>query len=114
MLIKCVHPKVTQRGILSGNLCFDSPLLSPLRHFLEIRVFHKHTKLAMLALLPTLYSRRFAILSFKWNSIRLGGPAHGIVTKTVHKTLPGGGGGRGVGGSRGGGVGGGGSRGSGV
>ena len=24
-------------------------------------------------------------------SIRLGGPAHGIVTKTVHKTLPGGG-----------------------
>ena len=24
--------------------------------------------------------------------IRLGGPAHGIVTKTVHKTLPGGGG----------------------
>ena len=22
-------------------------------------------------------------------SIRLGGPAHGIVTKTVHKTLPG-------------------------
>ena len=30
-------------------------------------------------------------LSFEWNSIRLGGPAHGIVTKTVHKTLPGGG-----------------------
>ena len=28
-------------------------------------------------------------------SIRLGGPAHGIVTKTVHKTLPGGGGGPG-------------------
>ena len=25
--------------------------------------------------------------------IRLGGPAHGIVTKTVHKILPGGGGG---------------------
>ena len=24
-------------------------------------------------------------------SIRLGGPAHGIVIKTVHKTLPGGG-----------------------
>ena len=23
------------------------------------------------------------------NSIRLGGPVHGIVTKTVHKTLPG-------------------------
>ena len=36
-------------------------------------------------------------LSFEWNSIRLGGPAHGIVTKTVHKTLPGGGGGRGWG-----------------
>ena len=28
-------------------------------------------------------------LSFEWNSIRLGGPAHGIVTKTVHKTLVG-------------------------
>ena len=28
-------------------------------------------------------------------SIRLGGPAHGIVTKTVHKTLPRGGGGPG-------------------
>ena len=25
------------------------------------------------------------------------GPAHGLVTKTVHKTLPGGGGGRGIG-----------------
>ena len=33
------------------------------------------------------------LFSIKWNSIRLGGPAHGIVTKTVHKTLPGGGGG---------------------
>ena len=32
-------------------------------------------------------------LSIEWNSIRLGGPAHGIVIKTVHKTLPGGGGG---------------------
>ena len=32
--------------------------------------------------------------------MRLGGPAHGIVTKTVHKTLPGGGGGPGVGGYR--------------
>ena len=32
----------------------------------------------------------------EWNSIRLSGPAHGIVTKTVHKTLPGGGGGQGV------------------
>ena len=30
--------------------------------------------------------------------MRLGGPAHGIVTKIVHKTLPGGGGGPGVGG----------------
>ena len=28
-------------------------------------------------------------------SMRLGGPAHGIVTKTVHKPLPGGGGVRG-------------------
>ena len=35
-------------------------------------------------------------MSFKWNSIRLGGPAHRIVTKTVHKTLPEGGGGHGV------------------
>ena len=32
-------------------------------------------------------------LSIEWNSIRLGGPANGIVTKTGHKTLPGGGGG---------------------
>ena len=35
-------------------------------------------------------------LSFEWNSIRLGGPAHGIVTKTIHKTLPGGGRGQGA------------------
>ena len=34
-------------------------------------------------------------LSFKWNAIRLDGPTLGIVTKTVHKTLPGGGGGQG-------------------
>ena len=27
-------------------------------------------------------------LSMKWNLIRLGGPTQGIVTKTVHKTLP--------------------------
>ena len=33
-------------------------------------------------------------LSIEWNSIRLSGPAHGIVTKTVHKTLPEGGGGQ--------------------
>ena len=38
------------------------------------------------------------LLSIKWNSIRLGGPAHEIVTKNVHKTLPGDGGGPGVGG----------------
>ena len=44
------------------------------------------------------------LLSFEWNSIRLGGPTHGIVTKSVHKTLPGGGGGRGWGGLGGGGV----------
>ena len=36
-------------------------------------------------------------LSIGWNSIRLGGPAYGIVTKTVHKTLPRGGGGPGGG-----------------
>ena len=29
------------------------------------------------------------IIRFFGNSIRLGGPSHGIVTKTVHKTLPG-------------------------
>ena len=29
-----------------------------------------------------------ALLSIEWNSTRLGGLAHGIVTKTVHKTLP--------------------------
>ena len=28
-------------------------------------------------------------LSVEWNLTRLNGPAHGIVTKTVHKTLPG-------------------------
>ena len=26
---------------------------------------------------------RWNLLSFEWNSIRLGGPAHGIMTKTV-------------------------------
>ena len=50
-------------------------------------------------------------MSIKWNLIRLGGPAHGIVTKTVQKTLPGGGGpqrwvDRGTGGDGGPGVGG--------
>ena len=44
------------------------------------------------------YSYSFALLSSEWNSIRLGGPAHGIVTKNVHKILPEGGGGPGVGG----------------
>ena len=34
-------------------------------------------------------------LSIEWISIRLSGHAHGIVTKTVHKTLPRGGGGPG-------------------
>ena len=29
------------------------------------------------------------VLSVECNSISLGGPAHGIVTKTLHKTLPG-------------------------
>ena len=41
-------------------------------------------------------------LSFEWNSIRLGGSAHGIVTKTVHKDLPGGDRDQGVGGGFGG------------
>ena len=42
------------------------------------------------------------LLSIECNSIRLSDPAHGIVTKTVHKTLPGGGGGGGRGGYGGG------------
>ena len=40
-------------------------------------------------------------ICLEWNLIRLGGPAHGIVTKTVHKTLPGGGGVKGSKGGRG-------------
>ena len=44
----------------------------------------------MILILVILY-----ILSFKWNLIRIGGPAHRIVTKTVHKTLPGSGRGEG-------------------
>ena len=31
---------------------------------------------------------QFCLFSIEWNSIRLGGPAHITVTKTVHKTLP--------------------------
>ena len=39
----------------------------------------------------------FKTTALLFHSIRIGGPAHGIVTKTVHKTLPrGGGGGRGL------------------
>ena len=34
-------------------------------------------------------SQNITFLSIEWNSIRLGGPARGIVTKTVHKTLSG-------------------------
>ena len=45
-------------------------------------------------------------MSIEWNLIRLGHPAHGIVTKTVQKTLQGGGGGLGVVGGQRGGVGG--------
>ena len=41
-------------------------------------------------------------LSIEWNSIRLRDLTHGIVTKTAHKTLPGGGGDEGVAGPRGG------------
>ena len=36
-------------------------------------------------------------LPVEWNSIRQGGPSHGIVTKTVHTTLPSGVGGEEVG-----------------
>ena len=42
---------------------------------------------------------KFRNYCLSMESVRLGGPAHGIVTKTVHKTLPGGGGGPRVGGS---------------
>ena len=48
-------------------------------------------------------ARTVFFLSFEWNSIRQGGPAHEIVTKTVHKTLQGGDGGRGGGGQEAGG-----------
>ena len=49
-------------------------------------------------------------MSFEWNPIRLGGNAHGIVTKTVHKTLLGGDRGQGGRGGRVRGAGGGGGR----
>ena len=39
--------------------------------FVYTRVFHKHTKLAILALLPTLYSHIFAVLLLYLNSIML-------------------------------------------
>ena len=44
--------------------------------------------------------KQYNFYCFSFLSIdgRLGGPAHGIVTKTVHKTLPEGGGCPGVGG----------------
>ena len=41
----------------------------------------EHTNMAHIKLV-------FKSLSIKWNSMRIGGPAHGIVTKTAHKTLP--------------------------
>ena len=44
-----------------------------------------------------LRNSQLSFLSWEWNSIRLGGPAYGIVTKTVHKTLQGVVGSRGVG-----------------
>ena len=55
-------------------------------------------RLAMLTMLTCASLQIF--LSIELNLIRLGDPVHGIVTKTVHKTLPGGGGGPGVGGYR--------------
>ena len=30
----------------------------------------------------------FRLLSIEWNSTRIGGPAHKILTKIVHKTMP--------------------------
>ena len=45
---------------------------------------------------PIIYATTLKfLLLIECNLIRLGGHAHGIVTKTVHKTLPGGGGGPG-------------------
>ena len=46
-----------------------------------------------LSVIPNIFSILHMDLShmslyFEWNSITLGGPAHGIVTKAVHKTLP--------------------------
>ena len=42
-----------------------------------------HQLLIHLLILSTKY-----LLSIEWNLIRLGSPAHEMVTKTVHKTLP--------------------------
>ena len=51
--------------------------------------------------IPISYSGFFTLfLSIEWNSIRLGGPANGIVTTTVHKSLPGVVGAQGMGGYR--------------
>ena len=30
----------------------------------------------------------FRLLSIEWNSTRIGGPAHKILTKILHKTMP--------------------------
>ena len=60
---------------------------------------------------PTPETETIVFLSIEWNSIRLSGPARGIVTKAVHKTLPGG---RGDGGQVGRGDGGQGGRGDGI
>ena len=46
--------------------------------------------------LESIHVSKRLLLSIEWKSTRLGGPAYGIETKTVHKTLPGGD--RGVGG----------------
>ena len=43
-----------------------------------------------------LEERTKILLPIEWNLIRLGGPPHGIATKTVHKTLLGCGGGGGL------------------
>ena len=49
--------------------------------------------------LESIHVSKRLLLSIEWNSTRLGGPAYGIETKTVHRTLPGGDrGGRGSGG----------------
>ena len=51
-------------------------------------VIHKHLCKVMPDFSCPDHALGICLLSFKWNLIRLGSPAHEIVTRTVHKTLP--------------------------